>query len=168
MNYPTTPLASIHKKQEFDCGNSLLNRYLHKQAKQDMKRKLAVCFVFVTEENVIQGYYTLSNDGISREWIPEDIQKKMPPNYTSLPVTLLGRLAVDSSFKGQGLGELLLFDALKRSYEVSISSIGSMAIVVDPINEQAVAFYERYGFVLLPSSGKMFLPMKVIEQFFKT
>jgi len=167
MTYATTPLANIHQKQEFDCGNSLLNRYLHRQAKQDMKRKLAICFVLANEENLIQGYYTLSNDGIPREWIPEGIQKKMPPTYTSLPVTLLGRLAVDSSFKGQGLGELLLFDALKRSYDVSISSIGSMAIVVDPINDQAIAFYEKYGFVLLPGSGKMFLPMKVIEQFFK-
>jgi predicted GNAT family N-acyltransferase len=62
----------------------------------------------------------------------------------------LGRLAVENSLKGQGLGELILSDALKRSYNTSISRIGSMAIIVDPIDENAVKFYRKYGFIALP------------------
>ncbi|MEL6634322.1 MAG: GNAT family N-acetyltransferase, partial [Bacteroidota bacterium] len=86
-----------------------------------------------------------------------------PPSYHNLPVTLMGRLAVSLNFQGQKLGELLLIDALKRSYSVS-REIGSMAVVVDPVDESAIKFYEKYGFVLLPDSGKLFLAMKTIGQ----
>ena len=89
----------------------------------------------------------------------------MPGAYDLLPVTLLGRLASDEKYKGAGLGKLLLVDALKRSCEVS-RFIGSMAVVVDPIDKDAVPFYAKYGFVVLPDSKKMFLPMKTIEQLF--
>jgi len=118
------------------------------------------------ENNNIKGFYTLSNAGIPRAVIPEEISKKLPRAYESLPVTLLGRLAINEKNKGQGLGKLLLIDALKRSYKVS-KVIGSMAVIVDPIDENAVKFYHRFGFILLPDSQKMFLPMKTIEQLLK-
>jgi hypothetical protein len=73
----------------------------------------------------------------------------------------MGRLAVDTRFQGIGLGKLLLIDALFRSYEIS-KSIGSFAVVVDPLNEEAERFYPKYGFILLPDSCKMFLPMKTV------
>ena len=92
--------------------------------------------------------------------------KKLPPSYQDIPATLLGRLAIDSVYKGQGLGELLLIDALKRSYDVSKSNVGSMAVIVDPIDENAVKFYEKYGFIRLPDSGKMFIAMESIAQLF--
>lgn len=166
-NYLTVPLASSHKKSEFQCGHSYLDNYIRKQAKQDIKRKLSACFVvIINPENAIKGYYTLSNAGISREVIPEEIKKKLPRAYEALPVTLLGRLAVDENIKGEGLGKLLLVDALKRSFEVS-KIIGSMAVVVDPIDENAVKFYDRFGYILLPDSKKMFISMKTIEQLFR-
>lgn len=98
--------------------------------------------------------------------IPEVFAKNLPKSYTNLPVTLLGRLAVDERFKGQGIGKLLLIDALKRSYDISENSIGSMAVIVDPIDKTAFRFYRRYGFIELPGSGKMFIPMKTIAQLF--
>jgi len=76
----------------------------------------------------------------------------------------LGRLAIDETFFRQGFGGLLLVDALKRAYEVSINALGSIAVIVEPINKNALAFYECYGFVSLPDSGKMFLPMSAIAQ----
>ena len=164
--YLTIPLDSKHKKSEFTCGNTYLDNYLQKQAKQDIKRKLSACFVLSSEGNEIKGFYTLSNAGIPRELIPEDISKKLPRAYESLPVTLLGRLAINEKNKGQGLGKLLLIDALKRSYEVS-KVIGSMAVIVDPIDEDAIGFYNKFGFITLPDSGKLFLSMKTIEQLFK-
>ena len=60
----------------------------------------------------------------------------------------------------------LLVDALKRSYEIS-KSIGSFAVIVDPLDENAVQFYKKYGFILLPDSGKMFLPMQTIKAAFE-
>lgn len=164
-DYISEPLATQHKKAEFSCGNILLDNYLQKQAKQDIKRKLSACFVWSENNGTIKGYYTLSNAGIERVFIPENISKKLPRAYHSLPVTLLGRLAIDEKYKGQGLGKLLLIDALKRSSEVS-KIIGSMAVIVDPIDESAIKFYEKYGFTLLPDSEKMFLSMKTIETLF--
>lgn len=166
MNYNIVPLNRSHKKQTFECGKELLDNYLHKQANQDVKRKLTVCFVLATEDETVIGYYTLSNTGIPREIVPEEIRNKLPNSYDDLPATLLGRLAIDKNFAGQGYGGLLLIDALKRSYDISTSSIGSMAVIVDPIDTQAVNFYEKYGFISLPDSGKMFIPMKTVAQLF--
>jgi ribosomal protein S18 acetylase RimI-like enzyme len=166
MSYLTSLLASGHEKADFLCGNDMLDNYLHKQAKQDMKRKLSACFVLSDDDGEIKGYYTLSSASIQRKHLPEFIIKKLPPAYNDLPVTLLGSLAVDVRFKGQGIGKLLLIDALKRSYETSVSSIAAMAIVVDPINAEAINFYSRFGFISLPDSGRMFIAMNTVEQLF--
>lgn len=166
MKHLTVQLSSKHKKSEFTCGVEMLDDYLHKQANQDIRRKLTACFVLIDEgKELIKGYYTLSNNSIPLNKIPTDFKKKLPKSYTSIPTTLLGRLAVDERYKGQGLGKLLLVDALYRSYEIS-SSVGSYAVVVDPIDQSAVEFYSKYGFILLPDSGKMFLPMQTIKSLF--
>jgi GNAT superfamily N-acetyltransferase len=161
-----TPLSSLHKKADFSCGNDLLDRYIRQQAKQDQKRHLSACFVLIDDNLSVKGYYTLSSDSIPRELLPEAIIKKLPSSYTNLPVTLVGRLAIDNVYKGQGLGGLLLLDALKRSYETSISTIGAMAVVVDPIDENARRFYTYHDFITLPDSGKMFIPMTTIAELF--
>lgn len=166
MEYKTVPLNRDHKKQDFTCGKELLDNYLQKQAKQDVKRKLTACFILPDEDLAVIGYYTLSSAAVSREIVPEDIRNKLPKSYVNLPATLLGRLAIDKKFAGQGYGELLLIDALKRSYDISISSIGSMAVIVDPIDTQGIKFYGKYGFIALPDSGKMFMPMNTIAQLF--
>jgi predicted GNAT family N-acyltransferase len=85
---------------------------------------------------------------------------------SNLPATLLGRLAVDKHYTRMGKGEELLLEALRFSYEKSIESIGSMVVVVDPIDQVAASFYSKYGFVHLPGSGKMFLTMKSIRDLF--
>lgn len=151
-------LNSLLNKKDFSCGKEMLDNYLHTQASQDIKRKLCVVFTMF-EGTVIKGYYTLSNASISSSLMPEELRKKMPKSYNALPVTLLGRLAIDSKFKGSGLGGIILLDALKRSYEIANKSLGSIGVVVDPLDDDAIAFYEKFGFILLPDSGKMFLPM---------
>lgn len=166
MRYITFVLSSLHKKQLFDCGKEILNTYFRKQAKQDVKRKISACFVLSDENEVVIGFYTLSNDSIPLEELPKQIKNKLPKAYLTIPITLLGRLAIDSKFKGQGYGELLLIDALRRSYDVSNESIGSIAVVVDPLDLEAIAFYEKYGFILLPNSGKMFISMTTISNLF--
>jgi len=167
MSQISEPLNSTHKKSDFSCGKEMLDVYIHKQANQDIKRKLSTCFVINEKEtNLIKGYYTLSNNSIPLKLVPNQIRKKLPRSYQSIPTTLLGRLAIDNKFQGQGIGKLILVDALKRSYEIS-KTIGSFAVIVDPIDQDAENFYEKYGFIKLPDSGKMFLPMKTISQLFK-
>lgn len=167
MSQLSEPLNSTHKKLDFSCGKEMLDTYIQKQANQDVKRKLSACFVInEPETNLIKGYYTLSNNSIPSELIPDQIRKKLPKTYELIPTTLLGRLAIDNRFQGQGIGKLILIDALKRSYEIS-KTIGSFAVVVDPIDQDAENFYSKYGFIKLPDSGKMFLPMKTISQLFE-
>lgn len=167
MNYSTIHLNSAHKKKNFNCGKDLLDNYLHTQAKQDVKRKLSACFILSDQDSNIKGFYTLSSAAISRALLPDEMKNKLPPSYKDLPATLLGRLAIDKAYKGQGLGAHLLIDALKRSYDTSVNSVGSMAVIVDPIDTEAEKFYKKFGFILLPDSGKMFLPMETIAQLFK-
>jgi predicted GNAT family N-acyltransferase len=166
MSYATTLLSASHEKAQFSCGKAKLDEYIRKQAKQDMKGKVAACFVLSDDNKAIKGYYTLSNGSVPRSKIPEDFIKNLP-KYKELPVTLLGRLAVNNIFQGQKLGSLLLLDALKRSLDTALNSIASMAVIVDPIDEQAIDFYTKYGFIMLPDSKRMFLPMGTIEKLFR-
>lgn len=156
-------LNKTHNRKGFQCEEQRLTHYIQRQVSQDVKKKLAICFVATDEDNSVMGYYTLSSESLGREQIPDKYIKKVPQNYNA-PVILLGRLARDISAKGTGLGEHLLLDALFRAYTLSEESIGAMAVVVDPINEFAVKFYKKYGFVQLPDSDKMFLPMKTIKE----
>ncbi|MFM2157461.1 MAG: hypothetical protein RL516_2210 [Bacteroidota bacterium] len=165
MSYITTLLSTKHNKEIFTCGKGMLDNYLRLQAKQDVKRKLTACFILSENEVTVKGYYTLSNTSVNRDFLPESIIKKLPPSYKLLPATLLGRLAVDVNYKGQGLGSNLLMDALKRSYHNSLQ-IASMAIIVDPIDDDAIAFYNHFGFIQLPDSGKMFIPMAQLDHIF--
>lgn len=156
-------LDKTHNRKNFECEEKSLTDYIQKQVSQDIKKKLAICFVALDVENNVKGYYTLSSQSLGRELIPEKYLKKVPENYNA-PVILLGRLARDQTEKGKGLVEHLLLDALFRAFTISEKSIGAMAVVVDPINDYAVKFYEKYGFEQLPDSGKMFLSMNTVKQ----
>ncbi len=156
-------LEKSHNRTSFECEEQTLTNYIKKQVSQDVKKKLAICFVAADKDNNVIGYYTLTSESLGREQIPDKYIKKVPENYNA-PVILLGRLARDIKEKGSGLGEHLLLDALFRAYTLSEESIGAMAVVVDPINKYAVNFYKKYGFEQLPDSEKIFLPMGTIKQ----
>jgi predicted GNAT family N-acyltransferase len=158
-------LEKKHNKTFFDCGYELLNEYLKKQARQDVSRDLSACFVLVDSQDIVKGYYTLSANSINRGEFPDTLQNKLPPSYSNIPTVLLGRLAIDNTIKGNGFGEILLIDAMKRCLKIS-EELGTIAIVVDPIDTIAQAFYANYGFILLPTSCKMFLPIKTIKELF--
>ena len=159
------PLGGWHDRSVFSCGVEALDLYLRERAGQDMRRRLASCFVLVTRSRpqAILGYYTLAATGIELGMLPEQVARKLP-RYPKIPATLLGRLAVANDRRGQRLGELLLFDAFARSLA---SEIASFAFVVDPIDESARRFYERYRFLPLSSEDRrLFLPMSEIAQLF--
>lgn len=163
MKLKIEKLESIHVKEEFSCGYDLLDNYLKRQANQDIKRKLSSCSVLVDEQNVVKGYFTLSANSIRRQDLTEELIKKLPPSYSDLPVILLGRIAIDKSIQGNGFGENLLLHALKKCLDLS-NQLGILAVVVDPIDSKAISFYKSYSFIELPTSDKMFLSMKTIEQ----
>jgi predicted GNAT family N-acyltransferase len=156
-------LAPFHGRSGFSCEEPSLTEYIHTQVSQDVRKRLAVCYVAADASHQVLGYYTLSSESLGRASIPERYLNKVPKSYNT-PVILLGRLARDIKAKGTGLGEHLLLDALFRAFTLSQESIGAMAVVVDPINDHAAQWYGKYGFERLPDSGKMFLPMGTIQQ----
>jgi GNAT superfamily N-acetyltransferase len=160
------PLGADHDRAAFSSGNEALDRYLAQQANQDARNHVAAPFVLRASGSTrIVGYYTLSAFVIELADIPFDLRKRLP-RYPRLPAVLLGRLAVDRQFAGQGWGAVLLLDALKRSLEQS-SQIAAMAVVVDAIDDAARSFYEHYGFQrFVDHDYRLFLPMKTIQQLF--
>src|ERR1700684_4045940 len=101
-----------HDREAFACGVPLLDTYLKRQATQDVERRAAVVYVAVAEPPVIAGYYTLSQFSIALSLLTATLTKRLA-RYPDVSATLLGRLAVSSSLQGRGLGEMLLFDALR-------------------------------------------------------
>lgn len=156
-----------HDRAAFSCGQDSLDRYLKEQATQEIKKRVAAIYVATADGKTIAGYYTLSQYAIEAdEFPPELIQQMHLPKYDKLPATLLGRLARSEEFKGGGIGEMLLMDALYRAFEHS-RNIASVAVVVDAIDEKARAFYQSYGFIEIPDHpNRLFLPMKTVAQLF--
>ncbi|MFZ0522805.1 MAG: GNAT family N-acetyltransferase [Candidatus Acidiferrales bacterium] len=160
------PLGEKHNRAAFSCGVVALDYYLHKQAGQDARKRAAATFVATPDGRTIAGYYTLSQYVIGLDAIPDEIAKRLP-KYPMVPATLVGRLAVSSEFRGQGLGETLLMDALHRSLDSS-KQVASAGIIVDSKDESGAAFYRKYGFIELPKIEKrLFLPMGTVEQLFR-
>jgi len=156
-------LEKKHDKASFDSETPLLDNYISKQASQDVKKHLTAVYVLPDQTDKVIGYYTLSSSSIPRQDMPEDLIKKFPPNYTALPVVLLGRLAVDKANKGNGYGSHLLVDAMERTLELSIQ-LGILALIVDPLDQKAADFYKKYGFITLPGTGKMFISIETIRK----
>ena len=163
-NITVEPLGRRHDRAAFHCGAEALDRYLKQQAWQDADKRVAAPFVAVRlPDTVVLGYYTLSASVLTLADLPDAVARKLP-RYPQLPVTLLGRLAVDQSTKGQGLGEHLLLDALHRSL-AHADQIAAMAVVVNAKDESAAAFYRHYGFIPLQTQpSRLFVPMRSIAQ----
>jgi predicted GNAT family N-acyltransferase len=161
------PLGKQHNKSDFSCGVDALDVYLKNQAGQDAKKKVAAPFVLMdTHHKKLVGYYTLSMNSVLTRDLPEEISRKLP-RYNALPSVLMGRLAVDQSYKGQKLGAFLLVDALKRAYEIS-ESIAATFFIVDAKDDAAKTFYEHFGFSSLEDDRlRLYLPMKTIDGLFR-
>jgi GNAT superfamily N-acetyltransferase len=147
-----------HQRDRFTCESVELTDFLRKRARKEMEARASACFVLVplAESNRIAGFYTLSAAEIATSNLPESITKRMP-RYQALPATLLGRLARDEAFRGQGIGDRLMLDAVARAFTGS-REVGSIAIVTDPKDDRAARFYRNFGFVGL-SGTRLFLPM---------
>ena len=161
------PLASHHDRNGFSSGIDSLDGYLWTQASQDVRRKANGVFILseAGKPEIVLGYYTLCALGLAQGEVPAAARKHVP-RYPQVSATLVGRLAVSTARQGEGLGAILLADAVRRAYAAA-SIIGSSMLVTDAINEGAAAFYEGFGFVRLPDSMRLVLPMHVIEKMLK-
>ena len=158
MEYRIRALDSEVATADFRCGEAALDEYLHRYAKQDIKRGVARVFVATPADlsSELAGFYTLSAASIAVEQLPESLRKKLP-RYP-VPAALLGRLAVSQLAHGQGLGSILLVDACKRVAAAS-QTLAVAAIIVDAKSPAAATFYRHFGFVELPGqSGRWMLP----------
>jgi predicted GNAT family N-acyltransferase len=154
-------LGEEHDRSSFTCGVESLDRYLKTRAGQDVRRKANAVFILseVGEPARILGYYTLCAMAISQGAVPETAREHVP-RYPLVSATLIGRLAVAKDRQGQHLGAVLLADALQRAFE-SASTIGSSMVIVDAVDEPAAGFYAVHGFVRLPDSPRLVLPMRL-------
>ena len=151
------PLNTSHDRPGFQCGESSLDEYIKKQAKQDVKRRVSRVFVAreLDKPGIILAYYTLSTLSIE---LPPPLARKLPRH--PIPAALIGRLAVSQQVQGYGVGRMLVADAIKRILGVS-NEIAIYAVVVDALNEGARRFYQQFGFVPLNVPGRrLFLPLK--------
>jgi len=157
-------LGPQHDRASFDSGVEPLDRYFRTQAGQDARKNMAAPFVLVLPDGAVAGYYTLSSTAVNvGDWPAATVRKL--PRYPVIPATLLGRLAVDRRYQGNGYGRFLLADALFRSVR---SEIASFAIIVEAKDENARRFYERESFLPFPDQPlKLFRPMADIAELFK-
>jgi ribosomal protein S18 acetylase RimI-like enzyme len=156
-------LGKHHVQDEFDCGEDSLNSFLQSQAGQNTRRDISRTYVVLPKaSDVVVGYYTLSSGSIAFVNLPDQLSRKLP-KYP-VPTAHLGRLAVDKQSQSQGLGGMLLVDALKRVQALA-DKIGIYAVSVDALDDSAKRFYEAYGFVsLLDDPHHLLLPMATIRQ----
>ena len=165
-NLKIEPLGKKHDRAAFSCGNDSLDQYLKNQAGQAVDKNLAAVFVLTSDGKKIAGYYTLSSYAVNLDEIPEEIARRLT-RIQEVPATLLGRLARSVEFRGQGVGEILLVDALKRAVQNRMH-VASWAVIVDAKDAEAAEFYKRYGFIPFPTRpDRLFLPMASIQNLFK-
>ena len=161
--YTIEPLSSLHDKKAFNCGVEPLNIYLKTLANQHQTRNISRTIVITAQEDKkILGYYTLATGQLHHSELPTSLKH---PKYP-VPIVRLARLAVDISFQKRGLGGRILHDALKRIFSIS-QAIGIFAVVVDAKDQQAVNFYQKFGFLSLENEPqKLFLLLETISALF--
>jgi GNAT superfamily N-acetyltransferase len=153
------PLTGHHNRKSFDCGVPALNAWLAKTALQHQQKGISRTFVAVPSTGAdsdeksdwgygnlgqanILGFYALSSAFVFLEDLPPEFGKRYP---RQIPVTRLGRLAIEVQMQGQGLGKLLLADAVSRARSAA-QTVGSAGIFVDAKDMGGTGFYLRFGF----------------------
>lgn len=138
---------------DFYCGKEPLDVWLKTRAMSAMEHGTAVTYITTHKSGKFAGFYSLSANSVSRNDVHGGWLARNTPEQ--IPVLLLGRFAIDVHYQGEGLGAMLLKDAVERALSAS-SHIGARALIVDPIDEEAANFYTHFGFLHLKGSTRMF------------
>lgn len=161
------PIGKHHDRRQFDCGVPALNDYIARFARQNHESGGAKTFVAVEPPRPerILGYYSLSPGAVEFARVPAALTRKL--GRYEVPVFRLGRLAVDRSMQGKGLGADLLLAAAARALAVSVE-IGGVALAIDAKDAGAATWYRRFGAVeLLDDPLKLVLPLDTIARAIK-
>jgi GNAT superfamily N-acetyltransferase len=139
------PLEPHHDVDHFECGREQLDRWLRAYAGQGQRRDTARTFVVCRQEETdVVGYYTLVASQVEQRDATGEVQRGTSKHFP-IPACLIARLAVDRSEQSIGLGRSLLLDALQRTERAS-RSVAMRAVLVHALDEEAAAFYARFGF----------------------
>lgn len=156
-------LQNNHDRRRFDCGDSTLNDYLRRYARQHADANISRTYV-ACEEQRICGYYSLAMAAIKKQKLPSKHHKRFAD--FPVPMARLARLAIDVDYQARGMGKLLLMDALYRCLELS-RNIGMAGVIVDVKHEQAKAFYQNFEFETFPDASlTLWLPTGAIKKLF--
>jgi GNAT superfamily N-acetyltransferase len=151
-------LSKVHDRAAFDCGDKSLDAYLKRYARQNHESGGAKCFVATPHDAParILGFYTLSPACLEYARVPAVVTTGL--GRYEVPVYRLGRIAVDRSVQGRGLGGRLLLRAAERCMAVA-EEAGGVALLIDAKNEDVARWYEGYDAVrLLDASLTLILP----------
>jgi GNAT superfamily N-acetyltransferase len=160
-SFVTEALGRDHDRKTFRSGVDMLDRYLRELALQDIRRRVAGCFVALDDAGAIAGFYTLAATSVAVDSLPPEVTKRLP-HYSVILAVLMGRLAVDARFQGKGLGRALVAGAVMRTDSFGI---GAFALVVDAKDNRAIAFYKSLGFVSIPGEARrLFVPIATALQ----
>lgn len=162
-DWQIVPMTDAHERGEFSCGKAPLDVFIRTQAGQYARKRVGRTFVAVRPDSTkVVGYYTLAASAVAFTDVPAEVSKKLPKH--PVPCVLLGRLAVDVSARGVGLGADLLIDAFKRTLRLA-DELGVFAVHTHAIDDDARGFYEKFGFcAMLDQPRHLFLPMETVQQ----
>jgi GNAT superfamily N-acetyltransferase len=150
VTYRIEPLAG-HERPGFVSGSAALDRYFRERVTQDVRRRVASCFIVLDSSDTVVGYYTLASAAVPLTDLPPEQTRKLP-HYPDVPAVLLGRLAIAKIEQGRGLGAMLVADALLRA---SRSEIAVYAMLVEAKDENAARFYAHLGFERLSAGRRL-------------
>jgi GNAT superfamily N-acetyltransferase len=154
-------LVREHPRRAFRCGEEKIDDWLATKALQHQDKHLSVSKVLLDTSGAIAGYYTLATGQVDFSELPADVAKGLPRRL--LPVAVLAWLGVSTTHQGQGLGRLLLAQALRDCYEAG-QTFAFVAVILDAINDAAKAFYQHWDFAELPGHPhRLFLSAKQLE-----
>ena len=146
-----------HDRAAFSCGVAALDDWFRLRAGQDERRNAARVFVVVDDRYGVVGFYSLSSFTLTIGDLPPEHAKRLP-RYDLIPAALIGRLARDQRVRGEGIGALLVADAVRRVLDAA-RSLAVFAVVVDAMDENAATFYRDFGFSPFPSRPlRLFMP----------
>lgn len=163
--YRLERLQRSHPRKSFRCGEERVDEWLAKLALQNQEKHLSVTRVLLDQTDAIAGYYTLATSQVDFSDLPPEAAKKLPRRV--LPVAVLAWLGVNALHQRQGLGHLLLAQALTDCYEAG-KTFAFVAVILDCISEAAKNFYQRYDFQEFPGRPyRLFLGVKHLEEMMK-
>jgi len=157
------PISKRHNREVFDCGDSALNDFLRRHARQTHVHGGAKTFLAISDDNasLVLGFYSISPASVKFSRTPAVIKRGLAQH--DVPVFRLGRLAVDTSMQGKGLGGQLLLSAGRRCLLAS-QEVGGVALLIDAKNDDVANWYASYGALpLLDTPLSLLMPLSTIR-----